>query len=285
MRNSITHMHEGRAEAPEGFIDIDDARLRLEDEGRGFPVLLVHGWALDLDMWQPQVAAWTDRRRVIRYDRRGFGRSSGSSSLAADARDIESLVRRLCLTRVALIAMSQGARGAMHAAAGPLRGRIACLVLDGAPFDLSDSGEPEVPLDRYRELKRALGTDAVRAEWQRHPLAQLMTRDPAAHRLLALLTARYPGHDLATRPHAVECAALPVERIDVPTLVLNGTHDTPRRRAMGDELARALPRAERALVADAGHLPNLDNPAEYNRLVDSFIERHAAPRTRGTTDA
>jgi pimeloyl-ACP methyl ester carboxylesterase len=55
---------------------------------------------------------------------------------------------------------------------------------------------------------------------------------------------------------------------------------------MGEELGRALPRAERALVADAGHLPNLDNPAEYNRLVQSFIERHGtAPRTRGHTDA
>ena len=169
--------------------------------------------------------------------------------------------------------------------AGPLRGRIACLVLDGAPFDPGDAGEPEVPLARYRELKRTRGIDAVRGEWQRHPFATLTTCDPTAHRLLALMTARYPGHDLAARPHAVECAALRLERVDVPTLVLNGVNDTPRRRAMGDELARALPHAERALVAGAGHLPNLDNPAEYNRLVASFIERHAAPHTRGSTDA
>lgn len=278
-------MREPRAEAPEGFVEVDGAKLRLEDEGRGFPLLFVHGWALDLDMWQPQVKDWAARWRVIRYDRRGFGRSSGTPSLGADARDIESLVKRLNLERVALIAMSQGARAAMQAAAGPLRARIACLVLDGAPFDVSDAGEPEVPLVRYRELARTRGIDAVRDEWQRHPFATLTTRDPVAHRLLALMTARYPGHDLATRPHPVDGAAPPAERVDVPTLVLNGIEDTPRRRAMGDELARALPRAERALVEDAGHLPNLDNPAVYNRLVASFIERHAAPRTRGSTDA
>jgi pimeloyl-ACP methyl ester carboxylesterase len=55
---------------------------------------------------------------------------------------------------------------------------------------------------------------------------------------------------------------------------------------MGDALSRALPRAERALIPDAGHLPNLDNPAAYNRLVLSFIERHAAVHSpRGPTDA
>ena len=278
-------MREPRAEAPEGFVEVDGAKLRLEDEGRGFSLLLVHGWALDLDMWQPQVVAWVSRWRVIRYDRRGFGRSSGAPSLGADARDIEAVVKRLNLERVALIAMSQGARAAMHAAAGPLRARIACLVLDGAPFDVNDAGEPEVPLVRYRELARTRGIDAVRDEWQRHPFATLTTRDPAAHRLLALMTARYPGHDLVTRPHAVEIAGPPVERVDVPALVLNGVDDTPRRRAMGDELARVLPRAERALVENAGHLPNLDNPAGYNQLVESFIERHAAPRTRESTDA
>ena len=278
-------MREPRAEAPEGFVEVDGAKLRLEDEGLGFALLLVHGWALDLDMWQPQVVAWVGRWRVIRYDRRGFGRSSGAPSLGADARDIEAVVKRLNLERVALIAMSQGARAAMHAAAGPLRARIACLVLDGAPFDVNDAGEPEVPLVRYRELARTRGIDAVRDEWQRHPFATLTTRDPAAHRLLALMTARYPGHDLVTRPHAVEIAGPPVERVDVPALVLNGVDDTPRRRAMGDELARVLPRAERALVENAGHLPNLDNPTGYNQLVESFIERHAAPRTRESTDA
>jgi pimeloyl-ACP methyl ester carboxylesterase len=44
---------------------------------------------------------------------------------------------------------------------------------------------------------------------------------------------------------------------------------------MGDELQRTLPGAERLLISDAGHLPNLDQPEEYNRLVLSFIERHA----------
>ena len=279
-------MREPRASAADRFIDVDGASLRLRDEGQGFPVLLVHGWALDLDMWQPQVAAWAARLRSIRYDRRGFGLSSGSPSLAADAGDIESLLRRLNLQRVAIVGMSQGARGAMRAAAGALSGRIACLVLDGAPFDAGDPGEPEVPLDRYRALARTRGIDAVRGEWRRHPFATLQTEDRAAHDLLSLITARYPAHDLLAGPEPSSVASSAAAAIDVPTLVLSGSGDTRRRCAMGDELSRTLPNAERALVANAGHLPNLDNPADYNQRVLSFIERHAAtPGPRRHADA
>ena len=50
MRNT-GHMRGSRASPADSFIEVDGARLRLRDEGQGFPVLLVHGWALDLDMW------------------------------------------------------------------------------------------------------------------------------------------------------------------------------------------------------------------------------------------
>jgi pimeloyl-ACP methyl ester carboxylesterase len=198
MRNS-DHMREPRAPAADGFIEVEGARLRLRDDGQGFPVLLVHGWALDLDMWRPQAEAWAGRWRVIRYDRRGFGCSSGAPSLAADVRDIESLLRRLNLQRVAIVGMSQGARGAMQAAAGALRERIACLVLDGAPFDSRDSDEPEVPLERYRELARTAGLEAVRNEWRRHPFATLQGAERSAHELLPRSSRRPRGRSTFLR--------------------------------------------------------------------------------------
>lgn len=270
-------MRDTRAPAStETFLEVDGARLRLRDEGQGRALVLVHGWALDLEMWEPQAAAWSSQWRVLRYDRRGFGASTGQPSLATDARDLESLLRRLDLHEVVLLGMSQGARVAMQVAAGPLSGRIAGLVLDGAPWDAAGNGEPEVPIDRYRELARGQGIEAVRAEWRRHPFMQLATQDSAAHALLAGITARYPGADL--RGRAVTDTAVPpdVATIAAPTLVVNGVLDTARRRAKGIALARALPHAMHALVLGAGHLPNLDNPAEYNRRVLAFVEQHCA---------
>jgi len=63
--------------AADQFVVVDGARLRFRDEGRGPAVLLVHGWTLDLEMWDPLVSALRDAFRLIRLDRRGHGLSRG----------------------------------------------------------------------------------------------------------------------------------------------------------------------------------------------------------------
>ena len=60
-----------------------------------------------------------------------------------------------------------------------------------------------------------------------------------------------------------------------PTLVINGALDTERRRQVGDMLASRLPNAERKLVANGGHLANLDEPEMYNEIIRQFLVRQA----------
>src|SRR5215470_18396677 len=114
--------------AADRFLTIDGARLRYRDEGRGPVVLLLHGWTLDLQMWDPQVVALHDAFRLIRLDRRGHGLSQGASGTRQDAEDLLALCRHLALTRVALIGMSQGARRALEfAARAPVQ--VSALIL------------------------------------------------------------------------------------------------------------------------------------------------------------
>ena len=103
----------GAARSPDRYLSVHGARLRYRDEGRGPAVVLVHGWTLDLEMWEPQVAALRASLRLVRLDRRGFGLSSGCPSVASDASDIDAICRHLGLARVALIGMSQGARAVL----------------------------------------------------------------------------------------------------------------------------------------------------------------------------
>ncbi len=114
------------------YFTTDGARLRYRDEGRGPAVLMVHGWTLDLQMWEPQVAALRDAFRLVRFDRRGFGLSSGRPSGSQDIADIRALCAHLSIERVALVGMSQGVRAVMgfaRAAAPAVSG----LILDGPP--------------------------------------------------------------------------------------------------------------------------------------------------------
>lgn len=286
------------------YLQIDGARLRYRDEGGGLPVVLVHGWTLDLQMWEPQVEMLRDRFRLVRFDRRGFGLSSGAPDIEADASDARSLCRELGIARAAFVGMSQGAR-VLERLVVESAELIGCVVFDGAP-DMRAGGNltnADIPVMRLRELARTQGLAAFRQTWAEHPLSKLVTQDRRMHALLTEILERYPGNDLmgpgaepspesGTRPDLsvtdgppkpngpLEATAPPtatgpfaLDRVRVPALVLNGELDLESRRRAGELMAKLLPNAERILIPRAGHMANLDNPPDYNGGVARFISR------------
>jgi 3-oxoadipate enol-lactonase len=261
------------------FIEVRGARLRVRIAGDGPAVLLVHGWAIDLDMWTPQFAALAGRYRLIAFDRRGFGYSSGTAGIDHDLADIEQLLDQLDINRVAIVGMSQGARVALRWAVYAPRA-TSCLVLDGPPPDLLAMNRPqgEIALATYRELVRNEGIEAFRKHWLEHPLMRLYTTEPRAHALLREMVGRYPGQDLVQGTPQGVGRSLP--QLDLPILIINGEHDTAARIDAGAELARALPHTQLALIPGAGHLSNLDNPGAYNQTLDQFLAKsHRAQRS------
>ncbi|MGH8133600.1 MAG: alpha/beta fold hydrolase [Steroidobacteraceae bacterium] len=266
------------ADPADRYLALDGARLRYRDEGRGPPVILVHGWTLDLEMWQPQIAALKDAFRLVRFDRRGHGLSSGRPDTGRDVTDLAALLRHLNLNRVSLIGMSQGAR-AVLAFAGAAPSQVSAIILDGPPSMQFARGE-DVPLGEFARLVQSQGIEAFRREWARRPLMQLRTRDARTRALLAAMIERYPGTDL-TYPAACETQAEPALRLEsiiAPALILLGEHDVPSRAQSAQLLCARLQSAERAAIADAGHLPNLDRPDVYSDLCRAFLARHASAR-------
>jgi 3-oxoadipate enol-lactonase len=60
--------------------------------------------------------------------------------------------------------------------------------------------------------------------------------------------------------------------VTVPTLVLVGEHDSVAAPNLSRELAGLIPGAQLVVIPDAGHLPNEENPAAFNRAVRTFLE-------------
>ena len=259
---------------------LNGTRFRYRDEGTGPPVILVHGWTLDLEMWDSQVASLQSALRIIRYDRRGFGLSSGYPSIDQDRVDLDAVCAHLALGRVGLVGMSQGAR-AVTSFAATAPSRVCCVVLDGPPDLVATALADDEPVNQYAALARTRGIGAFRREWVKHPLVRLITSDPRAHQALRSMIERYPGKDLAAPTATVEPAAAPLqlETFTVQTLIITGEHDIASRVAAADLLADRLPHAERAIISGAGHLPNLDNPGLYNKLLSAFLTRHATGPT------
>ncbi len=260
------------------FIEVHGARLRVRTAGKGPAVLLIHGWTLDLDMWTPQFAALAKHYRLIAFDRRGFGLSTGAPGIEHDLADIEQLLAELSLEQIAIVGMSQGARVALRWAMRSPH-RTTCLVIDGPPRDLLAVGrsDGEIAFTVYRELVRSEGIEAFRRQWLEHPLMRLHTHDVRARTLLREMVNRYPGHDLLADDTERVASVADLSQLDLPVLILNGEHDSDARIGAGADLARALPDVRRAVIPAAGHLANLDNPDAYNAALGEFFSSEYAP--------
>ena len=263
--------------APDQYFESGDARLRFRDEGEGEPLVFVHGWTLDLEMWDAQAADFSRTMRVIRYDRRGHGLSGGEPGHAQDPRDLLALLDRLQVARATVVGMSQGARTAL-AVALEQPARVAGLVLDGPPdFRAGPDRDEQSPVARFRELARTGGLEAFRAAWRDDPLMRLHSGDRAATELVARALSRFRGLDLLD-PSPTPAAVVDeraIAGLAMPVMIVVGDRDTDERQAAAAWLRGLLPQAGWTAIAGAGHLPNLDKPREYGEALRQFLRRRA----------
>ena len=250
------------------------ARLAYEVAGDGPAMVLIHGFGLDMRMWDPQVGALAARFLVVRYDCRGFG-ASGPLDPAVPythAGDLIALLDHLDVGEAVLAGLSFGGRVALQAAlAAPDRVRGLALldaVLDGVPWD-PKSAEA---LDEVTLRVRAAGVLAGREAWLAHPLFAAARERPDLAAALAAMVAGYPGqHWLGQDPHRETRRPLDLlEAVAGPALVAVGERDVPGFREMSAVLARRIPGAAYHVVASAGHMVNMEQPAVINDLLISL---------------
>jgi len=252
------------------------ARLAYEVTGAGPAVVLIHGFGLDMRMWDPQVGPLADRFLVLRYDCRGFG-ASGPLDPAVPythAGDLVALLDHLDIGDAVLAGLSFGGRVALQTAlADPGRVRGLALldaVLDGVPWD----PESARALDEVARRVQQGGVRAGREAWLAHPLFAAARERPDLAAALAAMVAGYPGqHWLGQDPHRETRRPIDVlEGIAVPVLVAVGERDVPGFREMSAVLARRIPGAAYRVVADAGHMVTLEQPATVSDLLISLTQ-------------
>jgi pimeloyl-ACP methyl ester carboxylesterase len=251
-----------------GAVDVAGGLLRLTVAGDGPALILLHGWTLDARMWQPQIAGLARAFTLVMPDRRGFGRSSAPPDLTREAEDIARIADVLGLERFGLVGLSQGASVALDAA-GRLAPRIDALAVCGAPLPALVERAEALDLARYQQLAGAGDLAAMRAEWAAHPLMQAQTLP--AHGALAAMLADYEGRDLLAPSSLPDLTCESAATLPMPILALAGEYDTPWRRACAAALAEAAPRGQCALIARAGHVANLDNPARFDACLSDFF--------------
>lgn len=266
-------------------LPLPNGHLEYDDVGSGRPVLLIHGHPFDRTMWRPQISQLDPGAfRFIVPDLRGFGqssRASGTVRLEGYAADLRELIAALDLGPAVVAGVSMGGQIAMEL----LRtspGLLSGLVLADT---FCETDTPEVKEWRVQLAGRleAEGMDGYAHEALERMMAPYNVRsDPdAAAALLAMMRNAPPdGAAAALRGRAVRRDYSPVLRdAKLPTLVIVGEDDhfdadSGRARRM-HELVEG---SELAVIPSAGHLPNLERPEDFNRVLDGFLRRISPPQ-------
>ena len=96
------------------WVPVRDGRLYLEKTGEGPPLLMIHGWPLDHHIFDAQVAGLKNDLMILRYDRRGFGKSDAPPDLVREVDDIDALLDAMGIESAHVLGMSQGGRIALR---------------------------------------------------------------------------------------------------------------------------------------------------------------------------
>lgn len=255
-------------------LQLPGSELYYEVEGNGIPVVLVHGHALDARMWDDQVPAIADLATVVRYDARGYGRSTRDADTPySHADDLWRLVDHLGLDNVVLVGLSMGGRTVVEATlAAPERVRgvvVLDALLEGVPWDPASA-------DGFKEIGRELragGVEAARAALLRHGFFAPAQRDPKVAGRIADMVGGYSGVNWTSPdPHLPHPKSIELlETIVVPTTVVFGELDVPCFLQMSEILADRIPGARRVSVPDVGHMVNMEAPETVNALLREIV--------------
>jgi 3-oxoadipate enol-lactonase len=254
----------------------DGGWLHYTSAGEGAPVVLIHGFGLDLRMWDPQWRAFAQRHRVIRYDLRGYGVSSLPGGTYSHVDDLLALIDFLGAGPVHLVGLSLGGRVALRVAVQAPQA-VRSLTLADAALD------GHVWTDDWLQRWRAMTETAKRGNlngakklWREHILFEPANKNPKLAASLDLMVDRYSGWHLAhpdpgSSPQTPVAQVLP--SISIPSLVLVGELDLPDFRAIAQRLGQEMPQAELQTIAGSGHMSNMEAPQAFSELVLGFLQR------------
>jgi 3-oxoadipate enol-lactonase len=239
-------------------------------EGSGPVVVLIHSLGASAQVWREQIAALKASHAVVAFDCRGHGQSSanGEVSMATAALDLKAVLDHLGIARCHLVGLSMGGPIAlMFNARWP--GVAQSLVLADS-FVKPGEGSAE----RVAATKEAIAYISMQeygtqyAAQRLHPTTSLDIQDELAAEVAKVSPKAY-NETMASALLGDFSDALAA--VEVPTLVLVGEDDDVTPRSISEEIAGAIEGAQLTVIANAGHLSNLDNPMAFNAALVAFF--------------
>jgi pimeloyl-ACP methyl ester carboxylesterase len=236
-------------------------------------LILLHGFPHTHRLWKNQIAAFSERRRVVAYDLRSFGSSIGGDGhlmIEFFVDDLIALLDHLGLEKAVVCGLSMGGYVALRAIElHPERFRALILCNTASKADTNAAKEKRVK--SIRQIREEGFAHFVKDFSEGVFMPETLERDPKmleSFRRMILENRPEPVIAgfiaLAARMDTTES----LQKISVPTLVIGGEEDPilPATKEMHEH----LPHAHLVVIPRVGHLSNLEAPEEFNRAIEEF---------------
>ena len=265
---------------------IDSVKIFYQEYGTGKPVLFIHGWPLNHEMWEYQLAELPKHNlRCITYDRRGFGKSDRTwenydyDTLAAD---LNELITQLNLSEVTLVGFSMGGGEIARYIGNYGTEKIEKVVLissvtpymlktndnsEGIKKEMFDDMVDKITADRPEFLKE-FGKQFYGVDMLNQPISKAMLDWNQTQCLMSSSNATVD----CLRSFSETDFRDDLKKIDIPVLIIHGDADkTVPIKVSGDKTAALLPHAKYIVYANAPHGLFITEKEKLNADLLNFI--------------
>jgi len=255
------------------FIDVGESRIYFEECGSGpDAVLLVHDGVVHSSVWDGVWPAFCRHGHTIRYERRGYGKSTSATKWFSETDDMAAVLRQAGVTRATIVGSSHGGEVSIDFTLEhpDLVRRLVLVgaVVGGFPYTEHFLNRNTAMSEPLRRGDVAAGARSVSND--RYLIAP--GNDEARKKLLDLLLAA-PQDLTHSTPALPPKPALPrLGEIRVPTLILVGDADIPDVHAHAGAIEAGIPRSKRIVIPGTGHIMYLEKPDVFARTVLAFLD-------------
>jgi len=258
-------------------VEVNGVQLSYEDQGEGLPVLFIHGFPFDHQLWNPQIETLSQNYRVIAPDLRGFGESDipgDTSSMTQFAADLIALLDLLSIDQAVVCGLSMGGYISLTIAES-FPERLLGLVLSNTR---SAKDTYAVSQNRYNTAEKVIsegngflaedmvGNVLCENTVQNRPELVDFVRDMIHRQSNAGIYAALRG--MAERKDRTFL----LSDIEVPTMVIAGKEDSIIPIFESKRLVNNLTLGYLEVIEDSGHLSNLEQPERYNEILDKYLK-------------
>ncbi len=262
------------------ILNIQD-HVHYEVSGEGVPIIFCHAGFVDSGMWDEQVKFFSLKYQVIRYDMQGYGQSQPATKAISRRDELKQLMDKLNIEEAILVGCSISGTTVMDLALESPERVQALILVSMVPSGFEMRGEPPRhlfemigalqagDLDTASELQTRIWFDGIMREPQ--DVDSVLRQKVKVMNRQALLKQGSILGDAQPLNPLDPPASNRLADISQPTLILTGEVDHPEVLRASQVMDEAIPNAQTHVLSASGHLPNMEQPSEFNQVVDDFL--------------